>query len=256
MDVEYTAYEDSLTKESQSEGFWAAVTNAALTGTGALIPVAQTTRLLSGIAAGLTTVDQAYNKQFLYNKAVQILQSQMRAKRAEVQSQVIARSSSSVTEYPLGMAMADLEEYYRAGTLASAFIELSESVSTDANKKKEVKELLKGGGAAITAAQIKAGIITNVNAPLPKPLRSPAVVSPTRLGDEPQMQSKDIASVQRTLCIDETGNLGVAGSKDRMALSDFLAANGLPRSTVLTWGILRNIQDLQSSGKRGSLCKG
>jgi hypothetical protein len=145
MDVKYTIYEDSLTKESQSEGFWAAVTNAALTGTGALIPVAQTTRLLSGIAAGLTTVDQAYNKQFMYNKAVQILQAQMRARRADIHTQIIVRARFPVTEYPLGMAMIDLEEYYRAGTLSSACVDLSVTIGTDANSKRKVKELLKGG---------------------------------------------------------------------------------------------------------------
>jgi hypothetical protein len=153
MDVNYTIYEERLTKETEDEGFYAAVTNAALTGTGALIPVAQTTRLLSGIAAGLTTADQAYNKQYLYNKAVQVLQSQMRAKRADVASLIAVRVDYAATKYPLGMAMSDLEEYYRAGTLASAFIDLSEKVSTEATNNKKAKDILKGGGAQVAATQ-------------------------------------------------------------------------------------------------------
>lgn len=171
MDVYYTVYEESLTKESQSEGFWAAVTNAALTGTAALIPVAQTARILSGIAAGLTTADQAYNKQFLYSRAVQILQSQMRARRADIVSHIVIRASKSVIEYPLGMAMTDLEEYYRAGTLAAAFIDLSEKIGTDASTNKRVKDVLKGGGDTVTAAQVR----TTVGGSVPK-LNSPPLV--------------------------------------------------------------------------------
>ena len=70
--------------------------------------------ILAGIAAGLTTADQAYSKEFLYSRAVQILQSQMRAKRSDVVSHIVVRASSSVIEYPLGMAMTDLEELINA----------------------------------------------------------------------------------------------------------------------------------------------
>jgi hypothetical protein len=170
MDVKYTTYEESLTKESQSEGFWAAVTNAALTGTAALIPVAQTAQILSAVAAGLTTTDQAYSKQFLYSRAVQILQSKMRAKRSTIVSQIVLRANKPVTEYPLGMAMADLEEYYRAGTLSSAFIDLQEGVGSEAIANRAVKDELKGGGAKVHEAQIRAGTTGNVNT---SQLRSP-----------------------------------------------------------------------------------
>jgi hypothetical protein len=255
MDVKYTFYEDSLTKESQSEGFWAAVTNAALTGTGALIPVAQTTRLLSGIAAGLTTVDQAYNKQFLYNKAVQILQAQMRAKRADVQSQIVVRARFPVTEYPLGMAMIDLEEYYRAGTLSSAFVDLSESIGTDANSKRKVKELLKGGVVISDTGikvQVKAGPITSVNEPLSTPIRSRAVLSSTRLTDfeANDVHQKGFRLVRQILCLDGDGDLGPANSVARLALARFLAANGKPPSQVIDPDTWFNILELKRANKR------
>jgi hypothetical protein len=197
MDVKYTAYEENLTKESQDEGFWAAVTNAALTGTGALIPVAQTTRLLSGIAAGLTTTDQAYNKQFLLNKAVQLLQSQMRARRAEIMTNIIARSKYSVIDYPLGMAMSDLEEYYRAGTLSAAFIDLSEGVATNADVAKSVKDQIKPGAPEVAQA------ITNVNAPLSRlaPRAQPGA------GFEATLTPKDVADIREAMCLPRAGSL-------------------------------------------------
>jgi hypothetical protein len=238
MDVKYTAYEEALTKESESEGFWAAVTNAALTGTGALLPVAQTTRLLSGIAAGLTTVDQAYNKQFLYSKTVQILESQMRAKRATVVSLIVVRAKTPVTQYPLGMAMSDLEEYYRAGTLASAFVDLSENVGNNATQNKIVKDALKGGGDIVARAQARAangttGIVTSgtivadVTKPLPEfpksPRTNPGGSNPIL---NPAEKSLRVSALQLACepLKKATGILGDRGSETRLKLSAYLNA--------------------------------
>lgn len=152
IDVYYTAYEENLTREGEDQGFLAAVTNAALTGTAALIPVQQTTRILAGIAAGLTTADQAYNKQYLLSKTVQILQSQMRSDRADILTHIIARTGYDTTKYPLGMAMADLEQYYRAGTLSGAFISLGQTTNAKADTNKQgVNNIKPGAEKAATA---------------------------------------------------------------------------------------------------------
>lgn len=215
MDAKYTVYEEGLTRESETEGFAAAVTNAALTGTGALIPVAQTTRLLSGIASGLTTVDQSYSKQFLYNKAVQILQSQMRAKRAEVATNIIARSKFNVIDYPIGMAMTDLEEYYRAGTLASAFIDLSQSTGTNAEIQKAAKDQIKPGAADVARA-LRAATISNVSAPLPAPVSSRSALGIT---------DAEIGKLRVALCLPEKGNFDADVSA---RLNKYLRVNSQP----------------------------
>jgi hypothetical protein len=224
MDVNYTAYEEGLTRESQDESFWAAVTNAGLTGAGALIPVAQTTRLLSGIAAGLTTVDQAYNKQYLLNKAIQILQSQMRAKRADVLTHIVARTLYPVSTYPLGMAMSDLEQYYQAGTLSAAFIDLSENTAMTADLAKRTTDNIKPGAPEVAKAVRAAGtVIVDVNKPLPEIPKQPP---PNPTGPDPRFNVVErdlrVAALQTACGLTATGQLGGLGSPTRSKLAAYL----------------------------------
>jgi hypothetical protein len=249
MDVSYTAYEEALTKESENEGFLAAAINAGLTGAGALVPVAQTTRLLSQIALGMTTLDQAYNKQYLLSKAVQVLQSQMRSRRADVLTHIIARTKTGIAEYPLGMAMSDLEEYYRAGTLAAAFVDLTQNAGTDAIQKREIKDQIKPGAAEVARAARET--ISNVSAPLPAPVQRPPVTSATRLTDrERDMSTKDIKAVQKILCVTENGDIGGCGSVKRIKLSEFLKKFGKPPASKIDDDVWANLQELRLSGKR------
>ena len=73
-DLEYHNYEAALTKEIQTEGLAATATSLGLTTTASLIPVAQTSRLLSGIASGVTGLDKAYNEKELISNTIQALQ--------------------------------------------------------------------------------------------------------------------------------------------------------------------------------------
>jgi len=255
MDAKYTVYEEGLTRESETEGFAAAVTNAALTGTGALIPVAQTTRLLSGIAAGLTTVDQSYSKQFLYNKAVQILQSQMRAKRSKVATDIIARSKLNVIDYPIGMAMTDLEDYYRAGTLASAFIDLSQNASTNAEAESRAKDQIKPGAQLVSQAKVRAAVqgavITDATAPMQAFRISPPPPGPDRLTNfEATLQSTEIRAWQRLVCAKVDGRLGPSGSDTRKKIVAFLVSkNKKPTSDTITQSIRATLDDAVDNGE-------
>lgn len=253
IDIEYTAYENSLSKESQDEGFAAAVANAALTGTAALVPVAHTARMLSGIAAGATTVDQAYNKQYLLNKAVQILQGQMRAKRSEIATEIIARLKSPVVDYPLGMAMSDLEEYYRAGTLSGALIDVSTAVGTQASISKESKNEVKPAAAAIADAK---GIAV-ATAPLGKSTDFVTVtpsVRTTARNPMPNSREAIIAFeraklIQQALCVPSDGDLGKDfGSVTRNAISQFKAgvAGKTPADARSEDGVVKTPADLNN----------
>jgi hypothetical protein len=140
VDVEYTKYESQLTHESQDINFLATATSLGLTTTAALIPVAQTSRLLSGIATGVTGLDAAYNEKILLTKAVQNVQTQMRANRNEQAAIILANMKCSVEEYPIGMALSDLETYYRAGTFTAGLIALSGTVSKAESDAKAQKD--------------------------------------------------------------------------------------------------------------------
>ena len=129
IDVLYTKYEASLTHEKQDIDFGATAVSLGLTSTASLIPVAQTSRILSGIATGVTGLNTAYNEKVLLSHAIQNLQTQMRTDRARQAAGIIAKMESPIEKYTFGMALSDLEEYYAAGTITSGLIGLSTTVN-------------------------------------------------------------------------------------------------------------------------------
>jgi hypothetical protein len=142
IDILYTKYESQLTHENQEVNFLATATTLGLNTVGALTTVASTTRLLSGIAGGITGMDNAYNDKVLLSKAVQNVQTQMRANRAEQAALIFANLKCPLPNYPMGMALSDVEAYYRAGTFTAGLIKLSETVNkaeAEAKAKKDVQ---------------------------------------------------------------------------------------------------------------------
>jgi len=145
-DLEYHYYEANLTREMQSEGLLATATSLGLTTTASLIPVAQTSRLLSGIATGVTGLDKAYDEKQLLSNTMQALQAQMRADRktwaAEIQAKMLKPDKTTVTpitEYTLPMALSDADAYYQAGTIASALIGLSKTLANAESNAAQAK---------------------------------------------------------------------------------------------------------------------
>lgn len=139
-DVNFTAYEAQLTRERQEIGFATLAGAQALNTAGALVTPAQTTRILSGAAAVLTGVKSHYESEYLLSKTIQLLQAQMRANRAKVAARLLLGMRRTAAEYPLGLAMSDLEDYYRAGTLTSGLIEATRAVAEDGQAAESQKE--------------------------------------------------------------------------------------------------------------------
>jgi hypothetical protein len=110
IDLEYTKYESQLTHEAEAEGFGSAAIIQVLTTTGALV-AAPTTHILSAVSSGVNGIDSAYNQKILLSNAIQNLQTQMRSDRSEQAGYIYANMKCSVSLYPLGMALSDLELY-------------------------------------------------------------------------------------------------------------------------------------------------
>lgn len=216
IDLAYSQYEASLTHERQDVSFIADVTNIGLTGTASLVGVAETKAILAGIAAGLTGVKSSYTNDILFSKTVEVLQTQMRANRAEVATRIIGNLKKPTGVYPIQFALSDLEDYYRAGTLSGAMIAVGATVSA--------KELV----AEQTKAQaIAATIITNPKAPIPPPVRGPSPVEVNRFTDaERILRAEQIKGIQHLFCIPEDGRLGPHGSLTRRKIKEFLVAQG------------------------------
>src|SRR5260370_5483315 len=146
IDMAYTNYEIALTDESGGTDFGATVASLGLTTTAALIPVAQTSRLLSGIATGVTGVDGAFNQKVLITKTIQNVQTQMRKDRHDQAAIIFNNMKCKVDVYPLGMALSDLELYHRAGTFSSGLIGIANTVNKAEATSKPVKDIAQPGG--------------------------------------------------------------------------------------------------------------
>lgn len=122
-DVEYSAYEAALTSERQKFQFASSVAGQGLNAAGALFTPAATTKILSGIAGGISATKGFYDSDLVIAKTLQIAEGQMRARRDEVAIRIFKKRTETAVTYPLSAALTDLEDYYRAGTLNSGLIE-------------------------------------------------------------------------------------------------------------------------------------
>lgn len=140
IDLAYTDYETSLTAGRQGAAFLATTANIALNTTSTLVSPPGTKDILSGVAAGLTGAKSAYNDEVLLKSTIQLLQTQMRTNRAIVASRILKRLGDDDASYPLALALSDLEDYYRAGTLTGAMIKAQAGVSADEQAAQAAKQ--------------------------------------------------------------------------------------------------------------------
>lgn len=132
IDMQYTAYEASLTRERQGVGFGAALTTIGLTTASTLVPAVQTKDILTGAAGAVTGARAAYDNDVLFAHSVQWIQSQMRTSRATIAERIIRGMRASTVDYPLAAALRDLEEYYRAGTFTGGVLSTTETLGVEA----------------------------------------------------------------------------------------------------------------------------
>jgi hypothetical protein len=140
IDLEFSKYELALTRERQDVSFAGDVTNIGLTSAVPLVGAVATKNILGTTASGLTGVKTAYSDDVLMNRTVQILQTQMEASRAKVAAHILTHIGSSSAKYPLATALSDLEDYYRAGTITGALIDVSTTVSNDVQDERAAKD--------------------------------------------------------------------------------------------------------------------
>jgi hypothetical protein len=129
IDSYYFAFEASLIRERQELGFVSTIVSLGLTGA---IPLASSLGTKNALGAASTFIQggtKAFSDEVLFQKTVQVLATQMRAHRAFVAANIITRMRTLDLEaYPLAMALGDLDDYYAAGTIAGALIEIQKTV--------------------------------------------------------------------------------------------------------------------------------
>lgn len=212
IDLNYFTYEANLTHERQEADFATASSTIALTAASVLVGPVQTKNILTGAAGAITGANQAYDDKVLLNKTMQVLQTQMRAERNRVAIKIYRSMQLSAASYTLGMAMSDVEDYYRAGTMTGALIDVSNTVSDEANSAKAAKysfTISHGFATDTLATSLQAyvypngmvnppnrtayGNLTTILAQLSPPVQDPlsrVLIEPSFAGVRQQLQAK------------------------------------------------------------------
>ncbi|WP_156369054.1 hypothetical protein [Methylobacterium sp. Leaf100] len=126
IDLTYGEYESDLTREKQGIPFLATLTSLGLTSAAAVTGTAEMKTILAAAATGVTGVREAYDKEILVDRAISLIEQQMRTQRKLVRTRIVERLGLTTDTYPLELALTDVEAYYRAGTLTGALVSLAE----------------------------------------------------------------------------------------------------------------------------------
>lgn len=140
VDVQYTIYETALTREGQEVGFGALTTAEGLSTAATLVTPAATKSILSAAATGVLAVKGHYESEILLAQTMRTIQKQMRASRNVIATNISTRMNLSVADYPLTVAMSDVEEYFSAGTVTSGVIDSSTTVGIREADTKTIKQ--------------------------------------------------------------------------------------------------------------------
>ena len=138
IDLAYTEYFTNLTRENQLGNFGFNVLLQGLTVGGTLAGGKGTPQIISALTGAANLTKTSYNNDILLTKTVQILQTQMESSRALIRERIQKRLLGDTTGncYYLAFALSDLEEYYKAGTIAGALEDLSAAVGSKGQEQK------------------------------------------------------------------------------------------------------------------------
>ena len=125
--------EENLFKQTRSSGFAATVATLGLTSTAA-VAGGTASQILSGAAAFIIGTREAFQKEVLAERTLIAIHTAVRGGRTQALVHLRVGLSQPLDVYPLAAGLADLNEYYNAGTVLGALVGITESVGADARR--------------------------------------------------------------------------------------------------------------------------
>jgi hypothetical protein len=170
MDIEYSTYFARLTKERQLGSAAGDLALLALNATATAIPVAATKTILSATATAVTGAKTAIDQDVYVSQTIQILQSQMEASRLAIRNRIMANLQLPLAQYTGWQGLSDLEDYYRAGTVAGALESLAAATGSNSQQAKNIANGTTQTGGPVAAANVTVGVTAaGGSAPAVKP---------------------------------------------------------------------------------------
>ena len=136
-DVEdgYGRFEMSLTSSRALQSTLADATTLGLTAATSVVGAVDVKDILAVTTTAFHGTWTSYDKNFFQQKTTEAIISQMRASRKTKQAQLITNlDTRDVTSYPWDAAWLDLVDFYYAGTVPSALVEISSNAGLQAEQ--------------------------------------------------------------------------------------------------------------------------
>ena len=140
-DIRFSQFEQELFRQTRGAGFGVTLATLGLTTAAALVS-GSASQVLAGTGAFIIGGREAFQKEVLAERTIIAIHTAMRAKRAKTAFRLRTGLRQSLDEYPLALGLADLDEYYNAGTVLGAMISITETVGVEARKAEENLEEL------------------------------------------------------------------------------------------------------------------
>jgi hypothetical protein len=133
-DLHFNAFQQALFREGIATNIVTDLITLGLAGATATIGGATTKAALGAVSGGVIGAKASIDKNAYFEKTMPAILSQMIALRKTVLVKVQEGLTKDVGEYPLNQALIDLEDYYTAGTIPGAIVEIAEQAGAAAKK--------------------------------------------------------------------------------------------------------------------------
>jgi hypothetical protein len=131
-DLHFNTFQQKLFQEGVGSGIATDWIVLALNAAGSLAGSAA--NALSATSAGIVGAKSAFDKNAFFDKTMPTLLSSMVAKRKEVLVMIREGLTKDIDEYPLILALNDLDSYYNAGTIPGALTDIAATSGATAKK--------------------------------------------------------------------------------------------------------------------------
>lgn len=135
-DLRFAAFERAMFSQDRQLGFGTSVASSILSA-GATATTGDVARTLSALTSVLLGTKTAYDKELLAERTAVAIHTAMRARRAQVGLRLRKGLVKSHADYPVVVALADVNEYIEAGSVLGALVGITESVGQEARKTQD-----------------------------------------------------------------------------------------------------------------------
>ncbi|NTU58909.1 MAG: hypothetical protein HGB00_08365 [Chlorobiaceae bacterium] len=130
IDLNYTKFVNDITMESKGLSIGTDSAVLLLSAGGALSKVSSTQAIFSQATGALTGIKTSFDKNAYYDQTLFAVISQMQASRAEILATIYNGLGGNVIQYSLLKALIDVEDYYQAGTISHAIMEITKTTGS------------------------------------------------------------------------------------------------------------------------------